>query len=66
MKCGWVRYEVTPNDTPDSIMALMIDNAFDAGQVKEKSFDGTKRTAEQWRSFHLNSSGLLLRWCCDA
>jgi len=35
-----VRYEVTPNDTPDSIMALMIDNAFDAGQVKEKSFDG--------------------------
>jgi len=50
LECGFVRYEVTPNDTPKSIMALMIDNAFDVGKVEEKSFDGTKRTVEQWRS----------------
>ena len=50
LRCGWVRYEVTPNDTPDSVMALMIDHAFEAGAVKEGSFDGTKRTVEQWRS----------------
>jgi tetratricopeptide (TPR) repeat protein len=51
LKCGFVRYEVTPTDSPDSTMALMMDNAFDAGQVKEGSFDGTKRGLEQWRSF---------------
>ncbi|MCJ7728633.1 MAG: tetratricopeptide repeat protein [Sedimentisphaerales bacterium] len=51
LKCGWVRYEVTPTDSPDSTMAIMMDNAFEAGQVKEGSFDGTKRGLEQWRSF---------------
>ena len=51
LKCGFVRYEVTPTDSPDSTMALMMDNAFDAGQVKEGSFDGTKWGLEQWRSF---------------
>jgi len=50
LKCGWVRYEVTPTDSVDSTMALMMDNAFEAAQVKEKSFDGTRRTLEQWRS----------------
>jgi len=51
LKCGCVRYEVTPTDSPDSTMTTMMDNAFDAGQVKEGSFDGTKRGLEQWRSF---------------
>jgi tetratricopeptide (TPR) repeat protein len=51
LKCGWVRYEVTPTDSPDSTMAMMMDNAFDAGQVAEGSFDGTRRGLEQWRSF---------------
>ena len=30
LKCAWVRYEVTPTDSPDSTMALMMDNAFEA------------------------------------
>jgi energy-coupling factor transporter ATP-binding protein EcfA2 len=51
LKCGFVRYEVTPNTSPDSTMTTMMDNAFEAGQVKEGSFDGTKRGLEQWRSF---------------
>ena len=51
LKCGWVRYEVTPTDSVDSTMALMMDNAFEAGQITEGSFDGTKRGLEQWRAF---------------
>lgn len=50
LKCGWVRYEVTPTDSVDSTMALMMDNAFEAAQVEEGSWDGTKRRLEQWRS----------------
>ena len=50
LKCGCVRYEVTPTDSVDSTMALMMDNAFEAAQVKEGSFVGTKRGLEQWRS----------------
>ncbi len=50
LKCGWVRYEVTPTDSVDSTMALMMDNAFEAAQVTEGSFDGTTRRIEQWRS----------------
>lgn len=49
LKCGWVRYEVTPTDSVDSIMALMMDNAFEAAQVKEGSFGGTPRRLEQWQ-----------------
>jgi len=30
LKCGWVRYEVTPTDSVDSTMVLMVDNAFEA------------------------------------
>ncbi len=51
LKCGWVRYEVTPTDSVDSTTALMMDNAFEAAQVTERSFDGTTRRLEQWRSF---------------
>ncbi len=50
LKCGWVRYEVTPTDSVESTMALMMDNAFEAAQVTERSFDGTERRLEQWRS----------------
>jgi len=50
LKCGWVRYEVTPTDSVDSTMALMMDNAFDAAQVTEGSFNGTTRRLEQWKS----------------
>jgi energy-coupling factor transporter ATP-binding protein EcfA2 len=50
LKCGWVRYEVTPTDSVDSTMALMMDNAFEAAQVTEGSFNGTSRRLEQWKS----------------
>ena len=50
LKCGWVRYEVTPTDSVDSMMALMMDNAFEAAQVTEGSFNGTTRRLEQWKS----------------
>ena len=51
LKCGWVRYEVTPTDSVDSTMSLMMDNAFEAAQVTEGSFNGTTRRLEQWKSF---------------
>lgn len=50
LKCGWVRYEVTPTDSVDSTMALMMDNAFEAAQVTEGSFDGTPRGIQQWKA----------------
>jgi tetratricopeptide (TPR) repeat protein len=50
LECGCVRYEVTPTDSVDSTMALMIDNAFEAAQIKDGSFSGTARRLEQWRS----------------
>ena len=50
LKCGYVRYEVTPTDTVDSTMALMMDNAFEAGQTTEGSLDGTKRGLGQWKA----------------
>ncbi|MHC4173150.1 MAG: AAA family ATPase [Planctomycetota bacterium] len=50
LKCGWVRYEVTPTDSVDSTIALMMDNAFEAAQVTEGSFDGTERRTQQWKA----------------
>lgn len=50
LKCGCVRYEVTPTDTVDSTMALMVDNAFEAAQIAEGSFAGTERRLEQWKA----------------
>jgi len=49
LKCGWVRYEVTPTDSVDSMMALIMDNAFEAGHVKERSWDITSRRLEKLR-----------------
>lgn len=50
LRCGVVKYEVTPTDGVDSIMELMMDHAFEAGHVEERSLDGTHRRLEQWRS----------------
>jgi len=51
LRCGFVRYAVTPTDSVDSTMSLIMDNAFETAQAKEKSFDGTTQRLEQWRSF---------------
>lgn len=48
LKCGWVRYEVTPTDSVDTTMALMMDNAFEAAQTCEGSFNKTDRRRAQW------------------
>jgi len=48
LKCGWVRYEVTPTDSSDSTMALMMDHAFEAAQTSEGSFGATDRSSKQW------------------
>ncbi len=50
LKCGWVRYEVTPTDSVNSILGLMMEHAFDAAQLEEKLLDATPRRLEQWRS----------------
>jgi len=50
LKCGWVRYEVTPTDSVDSTMALMMDNAFEAAEAAEGSFNGTSRSLQQWKA----------------
>ncbi len=50
LRCGAVRYEVTPADTVDTTMSLMMDNAFDAAGIKEKSFDATPHRLKQWRA----------------
>jgi tetratricopeptide (TPR) repeat protein/energy-coupling factor transporter ATP-binding protein EcfA2 len=48
LKCGWVRYEVTPTDSVDSTMALMMDNAFEAATTKPGSFDKVPERKRQW------------------
>jgi tetratricopeptide (TPR) repeat protein len=50
LKCGCMRYEVTPTDSVDSTMALIMDNAFEAAQIEDGSFSGTAHRLEQWRS----------------
>jgi len=51
LRCGCVRYEVTPTDSVDSTMSRIMDNAFEACQVAERSFDATGHRLKQWRSF---------------
>jgi len=48
LKCGWVRYEVTPTDSVDSAMALMMDNAFEAASTEPGSFDNVPQRRKQW------------------
>ncbi len=48
LKCGWVRYEPTSNDSVDAMMERMMDDAFHAGDVIEGSFDNTVRRRKQW------------------
>jgi len=50
LKCGRVRYEVTPTDSVDSVMELMLDHAYEAARVTEKSLDATPRRLQQWRA----------------
>ena len=47
LKCGAVRYEVTPTDSVDITMALMIDDAYEAASVGQKFLSGTDN---QWRA----------------
>jgi tetratricopeptide (TPR) repeat protein len=48
--CGWVRYEVTRTQSPGSIMEAMIEDAFQAASVAEKSSDPTSGAKARWRS----------------
>jgi tetratricopeptide (TPR) repeat protein len=48
--CGAVRYDVTPTDSPDAIMELMMDQAFDAATSGPGSFDLTEQRRAQWRA----------------
>ncbi|MCP4594138.1 MAG: tetratricopeptide repeat protein, partial [bacterium] len=50
LNCGAVRHEITKTDSVDACLSQMLDDAFDAAQVKEKSFDGTKHRLAQWRA----------------
>ena len=48
LKCGYVRYEVTPTDSPDSTMSLMMDNAFEAANTEPGNFDNVTERKRQW------------------
>ncbi|MGD0552642.1 MAG: tetratricopeptide repeat protein [Sedimentisphaerales bacterium] len=48
LKCGFVRYEVTPTDSPDSTMSLMIDSAFEAASTEPGSIDNVPERKRQW------------------
>lgn len=48
LRCGCVRYEVTPTDSVDSTMALMMDNAFEAANIQAGSFDNVPERKRQW------------------
>ncbi len=50
LKCGTVRYEVIQEDTVASTLALMIDHAFEAANLKEGSLVPTDRRLGQWKA----------------
>jgi tetratricopeptide (TPR) repeat protein len=50
LKCGWVRYEVTPTDSPDSTMATMMDDAYEAGRSIKEGFKVTGQNRQLWKS----------------
>ena len=47
LRCGSVRYEVTPTDDVAGTMALMMDHAFEAARVGHKVLAGNER---QWQA----------------
>jgi hypothetical protein len=48
LKCGFVRYEVTPNTSPDSTMTTMMDNAFEAASTEPGSIANVPERKRQW------------------
>jgi tetratricopeptide (TPR) repeat protein len=50
LKCGWVRYEVTPNVVPDSTMALMMDDAYEASKSLKEGIKIHGQNKEMWKS----------------
>jgi tetratricopeptide (TPR) repeat protein len=51
LTCGHIRYECTPNDTPDAVMALMMDQAYECAKLTERSFNATPHRLKQWKAF---------------
>jgi hypothetical protein len=62
---GAARYELTPTDSPDAALALMLDHAYEAAKVTEGSFESTDRRIEQWKAvlnvFKIGDLALSLR-----
>jgi tetratricopeptide (TPR) repeat protein len=50
LKCGCVRYEVTPTDSVGSTMALMMDDAYEAGRSLKEGIKITGRNKEMWKA----------------
>ncbi|MBC8468933.1 MAG: hypothetical protein H8D56_05630 [Planctomycetes bacterium] len=48
LKCGCVRYEVTKEDSVDSRLAIMIDDAYEAASNPKKFWGGDDRGKKQW------------------
>jgi tetratricopeptide (TPR) repeat protein len=65
LRCGAARYELTPTDSPDSTLAIMIDHAYEAANVTEGSFEPTDRCIKQWKAilnvFKIGDLALSLR-----
>ncbi len=50
MNCAHVRYEVIPTDSPESTMTTMLDEAWEAAKIEQRSLDATPRRLKQWRA----------------
>ena len=65
LRCGVARYELTPTDSPDATLALMLDHAYEAANVTEGSFEPTDRRIKQWKAilnvFKIGDLALSLR-----
>lgn len=48
VSCGAIHYTVAPTDTVESLIAQMINDAFDAANHEESSFTPTERRRKQW------------------
>lgn len=48
LRCGHVRYEVTKEDSVDSRLAIMIDDAFEAARNPKVFWRGDDKSKKQW------------------
>ena len=51
LTCGFIAYSVVATQSPQSIIELMLEDAYQAASLKEGSFAKTSKRSKQWQAF---------------